>query len=118
MSTDQFFKRVYDAKNYNCAHFVAEVYHAETGIDISKKLAGFLLPPDERTVQTSIRHEFKRLDAPIESCLVVMHRPRTSPHVGLFLRGKVLHLTETNGVQYMPLEIATLGFSTIRFYSC
>jgi hypothetical protein len=116
--TDQFFRRTYDAKNYNCAHFVSEVYRHETGRDITNLLKGFLLPAGERVIEPAVLRRFTRLERPENNCLVVMHRPRTSPHVGLFLRGKVLHLTETSGVQFMPLEIATLGFTSIRFYSC
>ena len=115
---DQFFSRSYDPNKYNCAHFVAEVFEHETGRDISKMLGGFLQPPRGRFVRTTIKDDFQRLQKPEDNAIVLMSRPRTSPHVGLFLRGKVLHLTEHSGVQFMPLHIAALGFSKVRFYKC
>jgi len=115
---DHFFDRLYNAKTYNCAHFVADVFKHEVGRDISETLAGFLLPPGKRTVNPSIKKQFTRIARPQDNAIVLMSRPRTSPHVGLFLRGKVLHLTQYSGVQFMPLHIATLGFRTVRFYKC
>lgn len=115
---DQFFNRIYNRKTYNCAHFVSEVFKSETGRDIAHIMKGFLLPPDERSAKPEIKHNFTRLATPHSPCIVLMSRARTEPHVGLFLRGKVFHLTETGGVQFMPLGIASLGFTKTRFYSC
>jgi len=118
VSIDLFLGRIYNKKTYNCAHFVADVFLHEAGRDITETLAGFLLPPGKRTVDPSIKKLFTKLSKPADNAIVLMSRPRTSPHVGLFLRGKVLHLTEHSGVQFMPLHIATLGFRKVRFYRC
>tara|TARA_Y100001973_G_C5206110_1_gene341643 strand:+ start:1444 stop:1797 length:354 start_codon:yes stop_codon:yes gene_type:complete len=117
MSIDKFFNRTYDRQNYNCAHFVAEVFKAETGRDIAHILKGFLLPPKDRYVRAGLQHKFVKLDEPKNNCIVLMRRPRSVPHVGIFIRGKVLQIHET-GVEYMPLDIATRGFTKIGFYAC
>ena len=44
-----------------------------------------------------------------------MHRPGAAAHVGLFLRGRVLHIKQS-GVEYQPLDVAIMGFKTHRFY--
>lgn len=117
MSIDRFLGRKYNKQAYNCAHLVAEVWQAETGIDIAHKLAGFLRPPRERSVAFELRRAFRRLEAPQSPCIVLMTRPHSVPHVGIYLRGKVLHIHEV-GVEYQPIDVATRGFNTVRFYTC
>lgn len=112
---DGFFHKRYDAKQYNCAHFVADVWQKFTGDDISEALAGFLLPVKSRFVRASIRRQFVKLDAPKSPCIVLMQRPKTAPHVGLWVNGKVFHLKET-GPEFQPLDVATFGFKSHRFY--
>lgn len=115
MSIDHFFTRQYHEGTYNCAHFVAEVWQWLTGGDIRDHLDGFLLPPAKRFVKTEIRRRFVRLEKPRSPCIVLMHRTKGSAHVGLFLNGKVLHI-EKPGVRFQPVDVATIGFRTHRFY--
>lgn len=112
---DQFFQKKYDAKNYNCAHFVSEFWERATGEDVTEHLEGLLLPVKDRVVRLQIRRSFQRLTAPISPCIVVMHRPKGAPHVGVWFDGKVFHLKET-GPEYQPINVAVLGFKTHRFY--
>jgi hypothetical protein len=44
-----------------------------------------------------------------------MQRPKTPPHIGVFLRGKVLHLKES-GAEFQPLDVASFGFTKMGFY--
>jgi len=117
MSIDCFLGRTYNKDNYNCAHFVVEVWEHLTGVNIEDKMAGFLLPVEYRFVPFSLRRLFKKLDKPTGLCIVLMQRFGKEPHVGLYYKNRVLHITK-QGVQYMPLEIATLGFNKIGFYTC
>lgn len=112
---DNFLDRRYNRRSYNCAHFVADVWEAETGEPIREALDGFLAPPRARRVDWSQRRHFTRLEAPRSPCLVLMDRPKSTPHVGMFLRGRVAHIQPV-GVQFMPLDIVTLGYKTVRFY--
>jgi hypothetical protein len=117
VSIDAFFNRTYNPNTYNCAHFVTEVWEHVTGSNIEGIMQGFLLPVKDRFAKTSLRHSFKRLKSPEHMALVLMRRPKTTPHVGLFYNGKVLQIERT-GVTYLPLKIATLGFSKVSFYKC
>jgi hypothetical protein len=109
--------RVYNAATYNCAHFVCEVWRGETGRDIDETLHGVLLPPRARRLRLGDVHRVVEvLERPESPCLVLM-RNKWESHIGVFLRGRVLHLLQ-NGVQFQPLPIATLGFNKVRFFRC
>jgi hypothetical protein len=117
MSIDKFYNKRFNETEYNCAHLVCEAWEDETGVDITRNLQGFLLPPSERRVVLSNLRPLTPLAVPASPCIVLMQQRRHAPHVGLFLRGKVLHIKAT-GVEYQPLEVATLGFNRVRFYTC
>ena len=117
MSIDKFYSRRYNKDSYNCAHFVAEVWEHLTGVDISTSIAGFLLPPKDRYVRLKIRKSFKRITLPKSPCILIMHRPKSTPHAGLYYNGKVFQIHE-KGVEYQPLDVACRGFSKVRFYQC
>lgn len=115
MSIDRFFEKQYHESNYNCAHFTAEVWEAVTGQDIQNPLWGFFLPPSKRHATTEIRRAFIRIKEPVDPCIVLMRGGPETQHIGVFIGGRVLHIKES-GVEYQPLEVATLGFKNFRFY--
>lgn len=115
MSIDEFFKRKYNRETYNCAHFASEVWQHLTGESIAHKLAGLLEPPKTRHVRFDLRRQFVRLQAPESPCLALMQRRGSAPHVGIFLRGRVLHIHEM-GVEFQPIDVASRGFERIGFY--
>ena len=114
-SIDVFFHRKYDRNSYNCAHFVCEVWQSLTGESIAHKLAGLLEAPKDRRASFDLRRQFKRLERPESPCLALMQRRGSAPHVGLFLRGRVLHIHEM-GVEFQPIDVASRGFEKIGFY--
>lgn len=116
MSIDRYFNRRYNAANYNCAHFVCEVWKGLTGVDIAHKFAGLMMPvADTRTLRNGF--SFERLAGPENPCIVLMQRPRYPSHVGIFIRGRIFHLKES-GVEFQPIEIASIGFTKMRYYKC
>lgn len=120
MSIDRFFERTYDRTNYNCLHFVAEVWSAETGEDVKERLSLLLAAfsgPDKRHALTRGHvRAFRRLAAPLSPSLALMERPGYEPHAGVYLRGRVLHITPS-GVEFFPPSLAMRGFTSIRFYA-
>lgn len=114
---DEFFFKKYNRNTYNCAHLVSDVWLKLTGQDISERLRGFLKPVRLRSVGMDLRHEFVRLKCPQSPCIVLMNRPGAVAHVGVYYRGKVLHI-HASGTEYVPLDVASRGFTTVRFYSC
>jgi len=117
MSVDKYLNKVYCPQNYNCAHLVCEVWKDETGIDISHALQGFLGGRKARRVVLADLRIFKRLKAPLSPCLVQFQSHRDAPHVGIYLRGRVLHITKS-GVRFEILETVSIGFKKVGFFAC
>lgn len=115
-SVDQYLARQYDERNYNCLHFTRDVWLDHTGVDITEHLQN-VFTPGRRTGFKKSLSAFERIDAPVDPCLVMMHRPRVAPHIGVFLRGKVLHIWE-RGVEFLPVALASRGFDSVRYYLC
>lgn len=116
VDTDEFLTRTYSEGTYNCMHFAAELWLALTGVDIQDRLNEVLHGPLAGRVIGRRTHDvFRPLDEPQEPCLVLMQHTRRVPHVGVYLRERVMHLGDRRtGVQLMPLCVATLGFSRVR----
>lgn len=113
---DQFLTARHRGDAYNCLHFSAEVWEAETGEDLRDRLGGMLANATRhrRVVRDRVR-TFEKLGRPQSPCLVSMHRHRGEPHIGVYLRGRVLHLAD-HGAEFTELEVATRGFDRVRFY--
>lgn len=118
MSIDRYMTRRHDPRTYNCAHFVCEVWSDLRNPEIANILRGFLCGPTKRIARKSDLYGVRLLDKPEDPCLVLMQRPRSPPHVGVWLRGRVLHLQEKVGVQYQPIEVVSIGFKKVRFFTC
>lgn len=114
---DDYFNRVYNKDTYNCAHLVCEVWEDITGDNLSEILKGFLQPFKERTAELSIKNKLKRSKDPTDPCIVLMTQKNIEPHVGIYTKGKVLHIREL-GVHYQPLAMASFGYSNRRYYTC
>ncbi len=116
MSVDKWLNKRYDPINYNCAHFACEVFKDETGFDLSTCLHGFY--GGKGTKDTSIK-KIVRLHRPVSPCITLLiPNGSKEPHIGVYLRGRVLHLSKDVGVLYQRLELVKIGFATVRFYKC
>jgi hypothetical protein len=73
-------------------------------------------PTQRKVAKEDLRHG-RLLKAPVDPCVVLMQR-QAETHVGVYLRGRVLHIYERGGVQFQPLCVATLGFPKVRFFTC
>lgn len=117
ISVDRYFSRTYNRKSYNCAHLVCEAWKDMTGQDISGALRGFLNGRGEgRAILNDLRR-FKRLTEPQSPCIVLFHATKQAPHVGIYIRGRVLHI-QSRGVEFQPLDVVSLGFKRTGFYLC
>jgi hypothetical protein len=115
-SIDPYLGKRYDRVHYNCLHFSRDVWLDATGIDITDVLRD-VLDPNTRKPTRKLLQSFQEVKEPVDPCLVMMRRPRLAPHIGVWIRGKILHLQE-RGAEYQPLEIASVGFSSARYYIC
>lgn len=102
--------------SYNCAHYATDLWEHETGQDLGQALSGFLCSRRSRSVGPELRHEFERLPAPRSPCIVLFRRGRTTPHVGVFLRGRVQHLTRSGPIRQL-VAVAGVGYTSVRFYA-
>ena len=115
-SIDRYFFRKYSRTNYNCAHLVCEVWKDWTGVDISGPMCGFLTGRGETKAILSNLRNFVKLDVPESPCVALFRSPKLSPHVGIFIRGKVLHITP-RGVQYQPPCVVSFLFKRTDYYT-
>lgn len=101
---------------YNCAHFVCDAWQQETGQDLSWALACFLAPPGTRTAGAGLVRTMRLLPAPQAPCVVLWRRRGSAPHVGLYSRRTVLHLTGSGPIR-QELAVASIGYHQTRFYA-
>ena len=66
-------------------------------------------------VVLSTMKKFEKLETPSEKCFVVMHGPKGKLHIGVFVDGRVIHMTH-NGVEYRPLSMMKMLFHKIGYY--
>jgi len=112
-SVDPYLDRHYDRKKYNCFHFARDVWFDLTGVDI--------LPDEEPDLDRKflkLSHFKSRVKHPqlVDPCIVIMSREKCESHMGVYLRGNLLHLREPGAV-HQPLELASMGFDILRYYT-
>lgn len=117
MNFDKYFGRVYHIRNYNCAHLVVEAGTDVFGPRIGEMLRAYLCAPSERKSKLSDLKLGRWLKKPVDPCVVLFQAPGRIAHVGLFYKGKVLHINE-RGVQYQPLDVVSFGYPKVRFFTC
>ena len=115
MNIDKYLDRVYNERNYNCAHFVCEVWNDITGQDISILLAGFLRAPSKRWLDAHKLARLTPLDAPETLAIALFQSCKRDAHVGIWLDGKILHIGE-KGVELTCIELLRISFNQVRFY--
>lgn len=104
------------APDYNCAHFVCDLWQVETGEDIRHSFEGLLMPAEARRADLRVKACFNRVRRPVSPCIVLLRRARATPHVGVYVRGRVTHLADSGPIR-QPLEVASLGYKSVRFYA-
>ena len=93
-------------QGYTCNEFACEAWEKITGENLTERLNRYL----------NGIGDFEQLSEPISPCIAFFSRNlKSSTHVGLFYKGKILHLSP-RGVQYIPLDYIMLSFKTVSFY--
>jgi hypothetical protein len=116
VNVDQFMTRQYDRKNYNCLHFASDVWETLFGVNLRAHLDGLISGAiAARKVGMPHRHAFKRMAGPADPGIVIFRHPQMTPHVGVCLSGKVLHLTP-RGVQFISESVAGYAFKSRTYY--
>lgn len=103
---DKYLDRTYDLATYNCGHFVADVWRDLTGEDISIICDSFV--EGKLNAFRQQRQDREKLACPpdVGFCGVLFRNTNNEIHAGIWIDGRVLHLTEA-GAKYEPLENIT-----------
>lgn len=116
-SIDALLDKTYNPESYHCVHFVIDAGKYLFGYDFSNNFLGLnhsLISngsPSRHTVSQSIRTA-----TPMDGSVVLMNKLDNSLHVGLYLDGRVLHLSET-GVRYELIHSLQRYYKRIRYYN-
>jgi hypothetical protein len=92
------------ALSYDCWDFAKDVWLEETGEDLTKYNL------------LSLRKYFKSIDTLKDKMAMVLFKRRHKYHVGVWVRGGVIHLHDQLGVRYESLAVASIGFSERTYY--
>jgi hypothetical protein len=101
---------------YNCLDFVAEAWRYLVGDGQEVALLALCKAAHEGEIPKESIRAFERLREPITPCFVVFQRPKLSPHVGIYIDRRVLHL-QPNGAEFQAFDVINkcLNYSA-RFY--
>lgn len=111
MNFDSLMSKTYNKSSYNCAHFVCDVFDYLGMREARKSLEGYIC-----SNRIAHRGVLRRLSSPVGICLVLFQAPCSISHVGVYIDGKILHLTES-GVSYTSIDVASIGYNKMRFYN-
>lgn len=103
---------------YDCLSFAVDAWrHLVGDVDVLERinaLSNGVHTENGHVVLSAVRG-FEKLDGPESPCFVVMQRTKTQPHIGVYWKGRVLHMKD-RAVEYQPLAVAKRYFTKIGFY--
>ncbi|WII71717.1 hypothetical protein QJS83_14725 [Bdellovibrio sp. 22V] len=85
------------------------------GFDLGPYIAGLYAPRAERRVTLGELRIFKPLRAPEEPCIVLMNAGKDLIHVGMYLRGRILHNTHRGVFFELPETVLPL-YKKVSYY--
>ena len=118
ISVDKYLSKKHDMRQYNCWDFIREAWLEITGEDIGHRTPSSGSRADMIRRFQREEQEFQRLDKCEDPCIVLFLRENKLPHVGIYIRGRVLHLPEKNYAKYEKIEIVSMCFKEVKFYKC
>lgn len=115
MTLDELMAKEYKP-DYTCAHFFIDAWEATVGTSLPSDAIDCLLPSKAITASKASR-AFTPIDKPVSPCMVLFKgNGAHTAHVGLFVNGKVLHMSSTLPVR-QPLSVVKTGFNKVSFYN-
>lgn len=118
---DKYLGRKYDLANYNCTHLVNEAWLDIFGVDLLMRTpspfsyfkARRAVAKWERDTRDQV---LEQIDSPSEICLIIVQVPNEPlPHFGLWIGGKLLHVTKPGIVVFNDVPTFPDG-STVRYF--
>ncbi len=125
LDINKYLSKSYSVRSYNCFSLVRDVWLEITGTDLGKQtpdnpevrggVVTTLQALEYNHTALQVANTLTRLDTPEDPCLVLLQRARLEPHIGVFYRGRVLHLNRS-GAYYVPLGQITPGYPSVSYY--
>lgn len=112
MNIDRFLDRKYNVDSYNCGHYVAEVYRELGGRNIDHICKAFYEEGRDKFLEAL--RDLQRLESPESPCLALMKTPNCEQHAGVFIEGRILHLSH-DGAKLEELNLIKLHYR-VSFY--
>lgn len=111
-----FLDREFNDRRYNCFDFAREVWKSLTGKDLGPQTPS-VRSVDTYTIQAlSVADTLQRHSEPVDPCIVLMLRKRLEPHIGIYYRGRILHLNR-QGAHYADFGHVVAPYTTVQFYT-
>lgn len=114
IKVDSFLDRV-SKRGYRCFDFVREVWLDSFGVDVGNQLESLNGALSGRKLTPGDLHKVTKIDAPIDPCFVVFQRKRTTPHIGIWYRGNILHLA-SSGAEYTRVHFIARRYQKVSYY--
>lgn len=116
---DAYLRKKFHITNYNCWHFVRDVWQELTGTTLYDFTPAHTSKAElELAAHDAVQHFVQVERGPgCGPLIVLMQQTKTAPHVGVLIKGKVLHLKPC-GAAYEAFDVARIGFSKVSFYTC
>lgn len=115
MRIDDYLLKEFHPTKYNCWDFTRDVWKELTGTDLGQQTPSVHTPKDYTDRALQVANTLTRLDQVADPCIVLFQRRRISPHVGVYYRGRVLHL-DSRGAKYLPLDQVSATYTTVTYY--
>lgn len=115
---DDYQGKRFDLRHYNCWHFAREVWRDMTGVDV-----GDMTPAElgrdalARAAAAAANGPRFRRAVPQQHgpFLALAERRHRMPHVGVYMRSRILSLTEA-GVRFQTIPEFAEGFTSVSFF--
>lgn len=104
-------------KRCHCWHLARAAWLELTGIDLGAREPESMAADALRAHFEREALDFERIDRPLSPCLVLMLNPGAVPHVGVFIRGRILQMERT-GPSYALAGPSLSRWAEVRFYRC
>jgi hypothetical protein len=107
--------KVFSITEYNCWHFLRDVWRDATGHDLGDRVPASVKAYRDR-FDVGAREEQTRIDSPVTPCIAYFPKARkATPHIGMYWRGKVLHL-DHSGVVFERIDTMTARMGAVEYY--
>lgn len=112
---DPYLQWKYQQRTNNCWHLAQDVWSNLTGVDLGDQTPAEHSAMAYTNRAVMVANTLKKLDKLQDPCLVLFQRKRLEPHIGVYYRGKVLHMN-SRGPAYQDIDFVSASYTTTEFY--